>query len=447
MKIIRTDLAIGAMWTIAGYAGMQGLRFATNVILARLLSPELFGMMIVVNAVRTGAELLSDLGVTQCVVKRGPHAGPDFLDTAWTMQALRGVALLIIGALLATPISNLYGNHELAPLISVAAIGLLINGFTSLAPAILQGRMELERLNTFELLCVFAFAIFQILIAWLNPTVWSLVYGLLFGAAFRVMASYALVPELRHRLRLSYEEARIIFGFGRWIGLSSIAYFLSSSFDRLYLASAISMSELGFYGIARTVVDVVSQSVLSLANYLIFPFISRNAQQERRALRSRVAPYRLVFVFFLAVCLAILAVLADLAIQSIFDSRYHAAGWMASLLFLGAWFSVLCSLNEATLLGLSRPSFGAAANVVKLMWLAVALPVSLQTYGLPGAIVVVSSADFWRYIPVLAGQRREGFSFLQQDLVATAFLAGTFYGLAWLRGMPVLGGNSVFGLF
>lgn len=447
MKIIRIDLAIGAAWTIGGYAGMQGLRFATNVIVARLLSPEFFGMMVVVNAVRAGAELLSDLGVTQCVVKLGPHAGSDFLDTAWTMQALRGVALLIICALLATPISNLYGNHELAPLISVAALGFFINGLTSLAPAILQGGMELERLNKFELLCVFAFAFFQVLIAWLYPTIWSLIYGLLFGTAFRVMASYALIPELRHHLRLSYDEASRIFGFGRWIGLSSIAYFLSSSFDRLYLASAISMSELGVYGIARTVVDVVSQSVLSLANYLIFPYISRNAQQERRALRSRVAPYRLVFVLFLAACLAILAVFADSAIQFIFDSRYHAAGWMASILFLGSWFSVLCSINEATLLGLSRPSFGAAGNVTKLVWLGVALPVGLQTYGLPGAIVVVSLGDLWRYIPVLAGQRREGLAFPQQDIIATAFMTGSFLGLTWLRGMLGFGGSSIGGLF
>ena len=65
-------------WMSVGYGGAQLLRLANNVILARLLAPPIFGLMAVVNSIRTGVELLSDVGIMQNIVSnpRGDH--PDF---------------------------------------------------------------------------------------------------------------------------------------------------------------------------------------------------------------------------------------------------------------------------------------------------------------------------------------------------------------------------------
>ena len=80
-------------WMTMSYGTVQFLRLVNNVILARLLAPPIFGLMAVVNAIRTGVELLSDVGIMQNIISSPRGEDPLFYDTAWTLQALRGLVL------------------------------------------------------------------------------------------------------------------------------------------------------------------------------------------------------------------------------------------------------------------------------------------------------------------------------------------------------------------
>lgn len=426
-------LAKGAIWTIGGYCGIQALRFSTNVILTRLLAPELFGIMVIVNTIRTGAELMSDVGIAQCVIRSNQAENAKFYDTAWTLQVIRGSILFLICSILAVPIARLYGTPGLSIFIPVSAASFLIGGFTSVGPAILQKRMDLATLNTFELRNVIAFSAFQVTISFFYPTIWSLIVGLLFGTAYRALASFIFISGVSHRVAFCGEHARQIFRFGKWIGLSSALYFFSTSFDRLYLAGMVPLATLGIYGIARTIAEIVGASMVSLGNYVVFPFIAAHAHGSRATLRKKIASQRLSFLLLAAAGVAMLAGVVDILIRCAFDPRYHSAGWMTSVLILGVWFAILCAVNEATLLGLGKPSYGATANAAKLLWLAVGIPVGLTRFGIAGAIVVTATADVFRYVPILAGQIRERFCFLSQDLSATFVLAFVFGGCLWLR--------------
>src|SRR3569833_424456 len=92
-------------WTTLGYGAVQVLRLVSNVVLARLLAPPIFGLMAIVNTVRTGVELLSDVGILQNIVSNPGGDQPNFYNTAWTIQAVRGLALAICCLLLAAPIA------------------------------------------------------------------------------------------------------------------------------------------------------------------------------------------------------------------------------------------------------------------------------------------------------------------------------------------------------
>jgi len=82
----------GAAFTSGGFVLSQGMRFASNLILARLLFPEAFGLM----ALMTGLTMLSDTGVPQSIMQNKRGEDPDFLNTAWTLNLMRGVVLWLI---------------------------------------------------------------------------------------------------------------------------------------------------------------------------------------------------------------------------------------------------------------------------------------------------------------------------------------------------------------
>ncbi len=142
---------------------------------------------------------------------------------------------------------------------------------------------------------------------------------------------------------------------------------------------------------------------------------------------------RLAFLLLGAFGIALLTTTGDVVIKFLYDQRYQAAGWMLPVLFLGAWFSVISNLNESTLLGFGKPIYGAVGNGFKFAWLLVGFPIGFAKFGIAGAIVTVAASDLWRYIPILAGQMRERFSFAGQDFIVTFFMFGLVALFEWLR--------------
>ena len=82
MTVSINRLLRNAVWTVGSFGLSQGLRLVMNIILARLLAPELFGIMVIVNSLRTGIELLSDVGIGQNVIYHKDGNDPEFYNTA-----------------------------------------------------------------------------------------------------------------------------------------------------------------------------------------------------------------------------------------------------------------------------------------------------------------------------------------------------------------------------
>jgi O-antigen/teichoic acid export membrane protein len=173
--------------------------------------------------------------------------------------------------------------------------------------------------------------------------------------------------------------------------------------------------------------------VLRLGSVMVFPLVAASFDTPRDRLREQLASTRLIFLLVAALGLSILAATADLLIEVLYDQRYHAAGWMLGVLSIGAWFSIVCSLNESTLLGFGKPFFGAVANSLKLGWLLIGLPLAFVKFGAVGAIIVITVSDLFRYIPIFIGQIRERFSFGVQDLFATLVVFALIALWEWVR--------------
>ena len=433
MSVSRFKIVSGAFWTAGAFALSQGLRLATNIILAHLLAPELFGISLLINSLRTGIDLLSDVGIGQNVITHAKAEEPDYYNTAWTLQLVRGLLLWMVCCLMAAPLASLYNAPILATALPVSAFYFVFGGAASVSPFLAQKRMLVGRINAFELMMDAAAAVCLVGMALITRTVWALILGSLLLAALRMVASHFLLPGLKIGFKFDRGYAREILNFGKWIFISSIVYYFAGTYDRLYLAKVAPLGLLGIYGIARTFSDLVSALVVRMSSYLIFPLIASKADGSREELRASVSSLRLLFLLVSAIGLGIFAAGADLMIALAYDQRYRAAGWMISLLSVGAWVSILCSVNEYALLGLRRPLYGATANGLKFAWLLIGLPLAYFVYGIIGVTVAVGLSDLSRYIPIFIGGRQLNFSFGKQDAGATVVLLVTLAAVEWLR--------------
>jgi len=428
----------GAVWTIGAYGAGQAVRLATNIVLARLLAPELFGIMLVVYSLRTGFALISDIGIGQNIVYNKNAEDPDFYNTAWTLEIIRSVILWLVCLAVATPVAQFYQSPVLAWVLPIAALSLVISGLSSASRYLVQKRLQVARLSAYETLIALVGSAASVLFAYLSPTIWALVLAGLFASLAQTAGSYLLLPDVKQRLYISKVFALQILHFGKWIFVSSIVYFLSMNFDRLFLAKEVPFELLGVYGISRSISELLGMLFLRLGNVVLFPFIASHSRTPRAVLRKELAPIRARFLLAAAVVFSLFAATADLAITIIYDERYRAATWMLPVLVIGSWFTILANINESTLLGLGRPSYTALSNGAKFALMLIALPFSLRSSGLLGCVTVIALIDIARYVPILLGQRREGFSFGGQDALMTfavVLLIGLWEWLRWLLGL------------
>lgn len=411
-------------WTTLGYGVVQFLRLLNNVILARLLAPQILGLMAIVNALRTGVELLSDVGILQNIISNPKGDQPQFYNTAWTMQAIRGFLLAALCLVLAVPIARFFNYPELATILPVASIFFIFTGFDSTGRGLAQKQLKVARFSLFEIGIVFVALVAQVVLALITPTVWALVVGGVVNGAVTLIASFLFIPGIRHRVMIDPESARQLLRFGRWVFLSSIVYFFAMNFDRLYFAKQISLSQLGVYGIARSLADIISLFVMRAGSSVLYPTVAA-AGLASIDLRHRLLKGRRILLGAAAVGVGLFLGLAPVIVHILYDPRYSEAAIILPVLCVGVWFGILTSTNDAILMGLSRPAYPALSNAAKLATYLIGAPVAFYFYGFLAAVAVISLGEIVKYLALWVLSHKEHLHFGRDDLVLTLIFGGT----------------------
>jgi O-antigen/teichoic acid export membrane protein len=414
----------GAIWTIAGYGSSQILRFGSNLLLTRLLVPEFFGLMAVANTLRVGIELFSDIGIAQSIVNNKRGDEPVFLNTAWTLAVLRGLALWLFCLLLAWPMAKFYNDDRLLWLIPIVGLSSVFDGFSCTSIHTLHRRINLGRYTVFELVVQVLTLTTLLVLAYLNPSIISLAIGVVAGAIYRMLGSYWLIPKYSNRFAWDKDALKEIVSFGKWIFLATGLTFLNEQADRLILAKLLSFKLLGVYTVAYTLAGIPREIIKTVSHRVIFPAISNQIDLPRSSLRIKILRQRQMILIGFAISLAALVTIGDLVIAVLYDNRYADATWMMPILSCGIWFSVLFYTISPALLAIGKPLYTAQSNLAGFVVIGLGLPLMFFYFGTVGAIILIAVSDLPLYLVNLYGLWREKLSCLTQDIQITAFFIG-----------------------
>lgn len=411
-------------WTTSSYLAVQIIRFASNVVLTRLLAPELFGIMIVLTSIRVGIELFTDIGLSQNIIASKNAFDPRFYNTAWTLQILRGILLAVIAMVLMPALSYFYDERSLTQVLPMISVLFIIGGVFSIGPPLAVKTLNTKRMAAYDVSSALLGSVAAIALAMAFPNVWGLIAGNLAATFIMAVASYFVFPGLAYRLTIDRGYVFEIIGFGKWVFLSSIVFFLATNYDRLVLGKYVSLAVLGVYGIARSLSDIFNQFANRLGAAIVFPSIARSDLRGPE-LQQKLAGKRLQFLVVMAAGMALFIAFSDIIIGVVYDSRYAGAAQLLPWVGLAAWFGILNTLNDSVMLGLSKPQYAAIGNVAKFVALLVALPLGVVKLGIVGAAMATVVAEAMRYVVLVIAQYREGVRFVRHDVMFTlAMLAG-----------------------
>jgi O-antigen/teichoic acid export membrane protein len=440
---LRETIRRGAVWSLLGYGGVQGLRFAGNLVLTRLLFPEAFGLMALVNALLTGLQLFSDIGIGPSIIQSRYGAERAFLDTAWTVQIVRGLLLWLAACAAALPFAAFYGEPALGWILPVAGLTAVIAGFDSTRLFSLYRRVDLARVSLVEVSCQ-ALSV-GVMVAWASRdrSIVALLAGGFASSLARLVLSHTVLPGHRNRLAFDRPAFGRMIRFGRWIFLSTVLTFLVGQSDRLIFGKLIPLSMLGVFGVGALIATLPSEVLSRLASSVLFPAFSsvRNAGRDLGSVFARVRRPALVLAAWM---IAGLAGGGSVAVDLLYDQRYAEAGWIVQVVALGSWFAVLESTYGAGLLACGQAKWTAASGAGKLVGMLCLIPLGFYLGGFFGAVVGLAISEVARYAVSAWGASTAGLKAWPHDLaMTTAMLLSA--GLAWLtagfvqrQGLPTI---------
>jgi len=400
----------------------QVLRLVSNLILTRLLFQEVFGLTALIQVVLIGLQLFSDVGTGPSIIQNANGAKPEFLDTAFTVQVVRGFILWIVSCLLAYPVAQFYDESQLLQLIPVAGLSALIAGLQSTRYWTCRRDLHLGKLAILDVLVQVVNLGLMLVLAWVYRSVWAIVIAGLVSDVLRTVLTHTWLDGHRDRIRVHRGSLESMVRFGRWIFFSTVVTFCVSQTDRLIFGKLASMEVLATYSIAINLAAMPSTALWRLTGTVLLPAYSRIIEEKGSLpsedfLRIR-GPMLLASAWVLAGFIAGGAV----AIELLYDDRYLDAGWMVQLLSMGAWFMVVDATIAPALLAKGQSQWVAAANVAKLIGMAALIPLGFWLGGFPGAVAGYSATEFFRYLLSTLVIHRQGLGPIPQELRTTALV-------------------------
>jgi O-antigen/teichoic acid export membrane protein len=435
-----TKRAVSAsVFEVATYGTAQIVRLGSSVILTRILFPEAFGVMTMLSLVLYGLHMLSDVGILQAVVQSERGDDPVFLNTAFTMQAIRGVVLWTVAALLAWPMSLLFKEPSLTWIIPAGALGSLLYGLTSMRICALRRHLRPLPIAILEITSQVGGLVATVISAkFFHMGVAALVVGTLTNSVLHTGGSHLIRYPHKDRFGMEPRARQEILTFGRWIFLSSIVTFAAGRGDQFVLGRVLGATNLGLYNIALTLAEAPEMLGNRVISGVLYPLYARIYNQRPEDLPRTYYRSRLAFDAVLHTSLGGLFALSYFIIDLLYDPRYLDAYRMLQILAVRTAFSLMAVPCETCLTARGLSVYGFRRNLFVAVSVFVFLPIGYYVAGIDGVLWATAVSRVAALVALWPAARVHGILRLERELLVPVFLAVGYAlgsGLSWLLSM------------
>jgi O-antigen/teichoic acid export membrane protein len=399
-RSLRERVMTAGAWTFLGYVLLQVIRLGSNLVVTRLLAPEMMAVSALFSALMLTLFMLADVGIHQTIIagKRGDD--PDLLNTAWTMQIIRGAVIWGACALLGVAIyfmreagvfapESTFAAEELPRVMIIGAVWVFIQSLQSTNVYVAERHLSQKRMVLIEVASLVVTSITMIALAQVWKSVWPLVLGMIVGMVVHVVLTHTFLPGVRNRLRWEKKSVREILEFGKWILLSTSLFVVAAQADKVMLGLVATAAQLSFYTIAQTLALAVEAVAHKVTYTVAMPALSQVSRDDASRLPQAVAKVRKPVDAFFLTCAGLLVALGPLIVQRLYDVRYYEAGPMLSILALSLVF-LRMTIFIAVYTAMEKTQYLPMVNLAKLLGLLVLMPIGYGLFGVTGVYWAVA---------------------------------------------------------
>ncbi|HDD64648.1 MAG TPA: lipopolysaccharide biosynthesis protein [Firmicutes bacterium] len=247
--------------------------FVRTVVLARLLSPNDFGIFGICCLAISTLKTFTESGFNVALIQKKTDIEP-YLNTAWSVNLLRGVFWACILFWSSSIVSNFFNAPEAISVLRVLAILQFINSIQNIGIVCFQKELQFYKIFLLHLTVGIIGLVTGITMAYLLRNVWALVYASVATSLAGLIFSYLLHP-FRPRFFLDLKKAKELFNFGKWIWVSNILVFLMMQGDDIFVGKFLGSVYLGFYQMAYRISNLPATELTHTISKVTLPAYSK----------------------------------------------------------------------------------------------------------------------------------------------------------------------------
>jgi len=332
----------GLGWSAIDKVVQYGVSFVVSIVLARLLSPEDYGLLGIIAIFTAICTAIIDGGFTTALIRK-KNATEDDYNTIFFINLGMSLLLYLVLFYCAPLIAKFFDHNELVELIRVSSIGMIIGAVALVQQTHLTKRIDFKTQTKITLVASLASAVVGVVMALLGFGVWSLVAQQLSKYVLRTVLLWVLnrwIPSLR----FSMASAKELFDFGWKMMVSDLLNAIWKELYQTVVAKFYSPATLGQYSQAKTYAGLFSGNLTSVIQRVSFPTLSTIQDDITRMTKA----YRRIIkttMFVTAVCMFFLGAVSEPLLYCLVGPKWHEASLYLPLICISSSLYPLHAIN------------------------------------------------------------------------------------------------------
>ncbi len=436
-KSFKHRIIQASIWAFGGHFFSQLIRLGSNLVMTRLLAPEMFGLMSIAILISVGIALFTDIGLGPNVIQSKKSSDPEFMDAIWTIQILKGLFIwglmiffsLVIYVLIHSnwvPINTVYANPLVPILVPIISLSVVISGLEPTWTMLATKEMNQSLVTKIEIGSQIISVFVMIIWAYFNRSIWALVAGALSASLAKCLLTYQFNQGRLNRWNLDYVVVKEVFVFGKWILVTTLVGFYAINGDRILLGGLVNEHKLGLYSIACMILGAIWAVYSKLLANVVYPAFCEANHQGDEKLKQTYFKFQYLADCGLYLPAGILFVAAGGMIDFLYDSRYHETGQILQVISI-TLISLRYFVAEQVFVALGKPYMSTYCVIARTAGLFILVPIVFHQYGFNGALWAIVAANFVSFPLVLFYKKRLNMLSFHKELITVPVF---FVGLA-----------------
>lgn len=401
----------GVMWSLVQRFGVMIISFCANLVLARLLTPDDYGVVGMLLIFISISNTFVDGGFGTALIQKKKPTQEDYSTIFFWNIA---ISVILTGILyFSSPfISEFYRLPLLADVLKVMGTVLIINAFSAVQTNVLQKNLEFKKLATINIIANAAASILAIVLALNGFGVWSLVLRYL-SCSMVVSVILWITTKWKPTLTFKLESFKTLGKFGIMVLLANLVETIYTEFQGLVIGKAFSAKTLGYYTQAKRLEEIPTSGISAAVNQASFPLYAQ-LQNDKNALRSAVRKYIRALSYLVIPLYFILIIIAESLINILFTEKWNASVNLFRILCFIGMIYPLNTVNTNVIKSLGKGKLYFNLQLWKRVFgiILILLSVRYGLYAMMWALVITAYAIF--IVNALFSDKMIGYNWIRQ---------------------------------